>query len=48
MKYYSESFVDRVEVNLSTFVLGNMSVAEYEAGFNNMTRFILSVVGNNL
>ena len=46
-KFYSDSFLERTEQSLLTFVQGKMSVAECETGFNNLVHFVPAVANDD-
>ena len=46
-KFYPDSFLERMENSLLTFVQGKLSMADYEAGFNNLVLFVPAVAGND-
>ena len=46
-KYYLNSFLERMEQSLLTFIQGKMSVSEYETGFNNLVRFVPAVANDD-
>ena len=45
-RFYPASFVERMEVSLNSYKQGKMSMSEYEAGFNNLIRFVPAVATN--
>ena len=45
-RFYPASFVERMEVSLNSYKQGKLSVSEYEAGFNNIIRFVPAVATN--
>lgn len=46
-RFYSATFLDKMQIELNNYTQGKMTVAEYEVGFNKIVRFVSHVANND-